>query len=175
MKMNRQRIWRLTVASIGLLVVMLCSPVLWADLPAQEVLLEYDSTPDFVTGEWTGPAIIWIDGVRYEGTVIAICVGSSNANGWHGRETLVFDFPDLGELVFSGVAQTTFAYVTPEHRWHSYASHTRITDGTGVFADAHGVFQFVGYTDWLLPPYYVPPQALAFGGGEGMVIGIQMD
>jgi hypothetical protein len=35
------------------------------------------------------------------------------------------------------------------------------------------VFQFVGYTDWRLPPYYWPPLNFAFAGGNGMIAGIQ--
>ena len=174
--MSKQRIWCLTVVSVGLLAVILCSPVVWAGSPAQEVILESDSMWDFDDEHpWTGPAVIWIDGVRYEGTITYTGEGKMNWNGWHGTETHIYDFPDLGELVLSGTAKTYFAFVTDEHRWHRYTSHAQITSGTGAFAGAHGVFKFVGYTDWLLPPYHLPPEAFAFTGGDGMIVGIQVD
>ena len=174
--MSKQRIRILTVVSLGVLAAILCTPVLWAEPPAQEVTLESDSTWDWVDGNpWMGPAIIWIDGVRYEGTIAYSGDGKQNWNGWHGTETHIYNFPDLGELELSGIAKTTFAYVTEEHRWHRYTSHAKITGGTGAFAEAHGVFQFVGYTDWFLPPYYLPPLNFAFVGGKGMIVGIQVD
>lgn len=174
--MSRQGMSVVSVVGFGLLAVILCAPGLWAEPPVQEVMLESDSTWDFVDEHpWTGPAIIWIDGVRYEGTISYTGEGRMNWNGWHGTETHVYDFPELGELVLSGIARTHFAFVTDEHRWHRYSSHVKIVGGTGAFAEAHGVFQLVGYTDWLLPPYHLPPSAFAFTGGKGMIVGIQVD
>lgn len=174
--MNWQRLSTVTVLGLGLLAVALCSPALGAEPPVQEVILESESTWDFVEEHpWTGPAIIWIDGVRYEGTISYTGEGTMNWNGWHGTEYHDYYFPDLGWLYLSGTAKTYFAYVTEEHRWHRYSSNVKIVGGTGVFAEAHGVFHLVGYTDWLLPPYYWPPEAFAFCGGTGMVIGIEVD
>ena len=173
--MSKHTINVLTVAGFALLALALSSPALWADPPALEVTLESGSTWDFVDSHpWTGPAIIWIDGDRFEGTISYTGEGTMNRNGWHGTETHVYDFPGLGELVLSGTAKTYFAYVTEEHRWHRYSAHVMIVNGTGAFADASGVFQLVGYTDWLLPPYH-PPSAFAFVGGTGMIIGIAED
>jgi hypothetical protein len=170
---------RLNVSSVlgfGLLALVLCAPVLWAGSPAQEVILESSSTWDFVQEHvWTGPAIIWIEGVRYEGEIFYHGEGKTNWNGWHGTEYHDYYFPDLGWLYLSGTGQTFFAFVTPEHRWHRYSSHVKITGGTGVFTEAHGVFQLVGYTNWLLPPYHLPPEAFAFTGGTGMIGGIEMN
>jgi hypothetical protein len=171
--MGKQRFGILAGASLGLLVVALCASASWAEPRAQEVILESSSSWDFdPTHPWTGPAIIWIDGDRYVGTISYAGEGRSNWNGWHGTEIHRYNFPGLGELELSGTAKTTFAYVTDEHRWHRYTSHVRITGGTGAFAEAHGVFQFVGYTDWLLPPYHLPPSNFAFSGGKGMIVGI---
>ena len=177
--MSRQGMSVVSVVGFGLLAVVLCSPVLWAGSPAQEVILESDSWWDFVEEHvWTGPAIIWIDGDRYEGEIFYRGEGKMNWNGWHGTEHHDYYFPDLAGgswLYLSGTAKTSFAYVTPEHRWHRYSSHVKIIGGTGAFAEAHGVFQLVGYTDWLLPPYHLPPSAFAFTGGTGMIVGIQVE
>ena len=172
--MSKQWINILAGVSLGLLAVALCVPALWAKPPVQKVILESDSTWDWNDEHpWTGPAIIWIDGVRYEGEISYSGEGKMNWNGWHGTEIHVYDFPGLGTLELEGTAKTTFAFVTDEHRWHRYTSHAQITGGTGAFEEAHGVFQFVGYTDWLLPPYYGPPLNFAFSGGKGMIAGIQ--
>jgi hypothetical protein len=174
--MSTQRMRMLIVVSLGLVTLMLCTPALWAGPPAQEVILESDSTWDFDDANpWTGPAIIWIDGVRYQGEIFYHGEGKMNFNGWHGTEYHDYFFPDLGWLYLSGTAKTSFAFVTPEHRWHRYSSHVKIVGGTGAFAEAHGVFQLVGYTNWLLPPYYLPPEAFAFTGGKGMIVGIEVD
>jgi hypothetical protein len=174
--MSKQRMSVLSLLGLGLLAAVLYSSVLWAESPAQPVILESNSTWDFVDEHpWTGPAIIWIDGVRYEGEIFYRGEGKMNWNGWHGTEYHDYYFPDLGWLYLSGTAKTSFAFVTEEHRWHRYSSHVKITGGTGAFAEAHGVFQLVGYTDWLLPPYYLPPEAFAFTGGNGMIVGIEVE
>jgi hypothetical protein len=170
--MSKQRVRILTVASLGLLAVILGSPALWAGPPAQ-VILESDSWPSGPPpAPWVGPAIIWIDGIKYEGTAEFVSEGESNKTGWHGTELQRYDFGDLGTLELSGTAKTTYAYISPEHRWHQYTSHMNITGGTGAFAEAQGVFQFVGYTDWD-PNFLRPPHA--FIATDAKIVGIQMD
>jgi len=165
------KLWNriLVVTSLTLLAVVLCVPSLWADPPVREVILESDSGPA-PSGFWEGPAIIWIDGIKYSGEIFYTAEGTMNQNGWHGTEVKVYDFGALGTLELSGRAKTIFAYVSPEHRWHRYSSNVRITGGTGAFAEAQGVFQFVGYTDWDLtgtrPPH-------AFEGTHSKIVGIQ--
>ena len=174
--MSNNRVSVLSALGSALLMAVMCVPLLWAGSPAQEVILESSSTWDFDDKHpWIGPAIIWIDGVRYEGDFIYTGEGKTNFNGWHGTEYHEYFFPDLGWLYLEGTAITHFAFVTPEHRWHRYSAHVQITGGTGAFAEAHGVFQFVGYTNWLLPPYHMPPEASAFAGGTGRIVGIQVD
>ena len=157
--------------SLGLLALVLSASALWADPPFHEVILESYSEPNWATGFWEGDAVIWIDGVKSEGTILYWAEGESNKNGWHGTEIKVYDFGPLGWFELSGTAKTTFAYVSPEHRWHRYGSRVTITDGTGVFEEAHGVFHFVGYTNWILTS--LPPDAYAFEGAQAIVVGIQ--
>ena len=171
--MSKQRV-RIAGVSLGVLTVALWASVLWAEPPVREVILESFSEPNWATGNWEGPATIWIDGIKYEGDIVYSGDGEAKKNGWHGTEIKVYNFGDLGTLELSGTAKTSFAYVSPEHRWHRYTSHVQITDGTGAFAEAHGVFQFVGYTDWLLYPAG-PPDAYAFEGAQANIVGIQMD
>ena len=171
--MSKQRV-RIAGASLGVLIVALCASVLWAEPPVTEVILESYSEPNWATGFWEGPATIWIDGIKYEGEIVFSGEGETKKNNYHGTEVKVYDFGDLGTFEVSGTNKTTFAYVSPEHRWHRYTSHVQITDGTGVFAEAHGVFLFVGYTDWLLNPAG-PPDAYAFEGTQANIVGIQMD
>ena len=168
--MSKQRIKFLTGVSLGLLAVVLCGSALWAEPPFHEVVLESYSSP---TGPvfWEGPAIIRIDGVKYLGTIVYSGEGVTNDNGWHGTEVKVYTFPGLGLLEVSGTAKTMFAYVSPEHRWHRYTSHVRITHGEGAFENAHGRFHFVGYTDWDLT-WVEPPQA--FEGTQARIHGIQL-
>jgi hypothetical protein len=172
--MRKRRMRNLTVAGLGILAVILYAPVLWAEPPVSEVILESYSEPNWATGLWEGPATIWIDGIKYEGEIIFSGDGHQNINSYHGTEVKVYDFGGLGMLEVSGTNKTTFAYVSPEHRWHRYTSHVQITNGTGAFANAHGVFQFVGYTDWLLNPAG-PPDAYAFEGTQAKIVGIEVD
>ena len=174
--MRNDRVRILSALCFALLVAAVFAPLLWAGSPAQKVTLESSSTWDFDDANpWIGTAIIWIDGVRYVGEFFYTGEGTTNFNGWHGTEYHEYFFPDLGWLYLEGTATTKFAFVTPEHRWHRYSAHVQITGGTGAFAEAHGVFQFVGYTNWLLPPYYIPPEASAFAGGTGTIVGIELD
>lgn len=169
--MSKQRIKMLAGVSFGLLAVALWPSVAWAAPPVHEVILESDSwpmDPEF----WAGPAIIWIDGTKYAGSILYTGVGKMNENSWHGTEVKVYDFGALGILELEGTAKTSFAYVSPEHRWHRYTSHAKIVGGTGAFEQARGVFQFVGYTDWDLtgsrPPH-------AFEGTQASIVGIQVN
>jgi len=159
-----------------LLTLTLSTSVSWAEQPFHEVTLESTSSPNWSTGFWEGPAIIYIDGIKYEGDVVYTGDGDSNKNIWQGTEFKVYSFGDLGTMELSGTAKTIFAYVAPgdEHRWHRYSSHSQITGGTGAFAAAQGVFQFVGYTDWHVYPAG-PPDAYAFEGTQAKIIGIQMN
>ena len=167
--MSKQTINILAGASLGLLAVVLCAPALWAEPPVSEVILESDSWPA-PSGFWEGPAIIWVDGVKYSGQIYYSAEGKMNQNSWHGTELKVYDFGVLGTLEVSGSARTVFAYVSPEHRWHRYSSNVRITGGTGAFAMATGTFKFVGYTDWDLTGAQ-PPHA--FEGTHSKIVGIQ--
>lgn len=167
--MNKQRIKILTAVGFGVLALAFCLSVLAGEPPVSEVILESDSwpTPD----GWAGPAIIWVDGVKYTGTALVVAEGKMNKNNWYGTETHWYDFDELGTFELSGTAKTSFDHVTPQHRWHYYTSHASITDGTGAFAEAHGVFQIGGYTDWHIPP---PPAPHAWCGGKGMIVGIEL-
>jgi hypothetical protein len=168
--MNKQRIKILAAVGFGVLALAICLTAL-AGEPPVEVILESTSWP--VDGYWEGPATIWLDGDKYEGTVLYMHdARTTNDNSWHGVETQIFDFGDLGTLTVSGTAMTTFDYISPNHRWHHYTSHARITDGTGAFAEAQGVFQFGGYTDWHFPPF--PPDGIGWGGARAMIVGIQL-
>ena len=164
-----QRSKMLTGVSLALLALVLCASVSWADPPVSEVILESDSWPA-ASGFWEGPAIIWIDGVRYTGEIFYTAEGKMNKNGWRGTEVKVYDFGALGTLELSGSARTRFSYVSPDHRWHRYSSNARVTGGTGAFTEAQGVFQFVGYTDWDLSGVR-PPHA--FEGTNSKIVGIQ--
>ena len=159
--------------SFGVLALTICLSAL-AGEPPVEVILESWSVPDPEPAEtWSGEATIWLDGIKYEGTVLYMHERRTmNDNSWHGVETQIFDFGDLGTLTVSGTARTKFDYVSPEHRWHYYTSHTKISDGTGAFAEAQGVFQFQGYTDWHFPPF--PPDGYGWGGATAMIVGIQL-
>jgi hypothetical protein len=170
--MNKQGIKILIAVGFGILGLAICLSAL-AGEPPVEVILESTSWP--VEGEdyWAGPATIWLDGVKYEGTVLYMHERRTmNDNSWHGVETQQFDFGDLGTLEVSGTAMTTFDYVSPNHRWHHYTSHAKISDGTGAFAEAQGVFQFGGYTDWHFPPF--PPAGIGWGGATAKIVGIQL-
>jgi hypothetical protein len=169
--MNKQRIKILAAVSLGILALAFCLSASGGKSPISEVILESESwqTPE---GTWVGPAIIWVDGVKYEGTILYNAEGKMNKNNWHGTETHWYDFGDLGTFGLSGTAKTSFDYVTPEHRWHYYTSHVSITDGTGAFEEAHGVFQIGGYTDWHMPPF--PPDGYAWSGATAMIVGIQL-
>ena len=81
------KLWNriLVVTSLTLLAVVLCVPSLWADPPVREVILESDSGPA-PSGFWEGPAIIWIDGIKYSGEIFYTAEGTMNQNGWHGTE-----------------------------------------------------------------------------------------
>jgi hypothetical protein len=159
--------------TLGVLVVGLCASVSWAEPPVRQVILESYSSPNWATGFWEGPATIWIDGIKYEGDIVYIGEGKTKKNSWHGTEIKVYDFGALGRLDVEGTAKTSYAYFSPEHRWHRYSSHARITGGTGAFEKAQGVFQFVGYTDWLINPPPNPPDAYAFEGTRAKIVGIQ--
>ena len=142
----------------------------WAEPPGRKVVFESYSSPTS-EGTWEGPATIWIDGTKYPGGVTYYHEQiAMNDNSWHGFETQVLDFGELGMLEISGASKTAFSHVTPEHRWHLYNSSAKITVGTGAFENAHGVFQSIGYTDWFFPTSTVT----GFGGGEGMIIGIDV-
>jgi len=167
--MNKQTITILASVSLALLAVVMHAPALWAAPPLSQVILESDSWPA-PSGFWEGPAIIWIDGIKYSGTVYVAAEGEMTKNSWHGTEVKVYDFGALGILEVSGSARTVFAYISPEHRWHRYTSNVRITDGTGAFATARGTFKFVGYTDWDLTGAQ-PPHA--FEGTRSKIVGIQ--
>ena len=146
----------------------------WAKPSGREVVFEAYSSP---TSEetWEGPAAIWIDGLKYAGSVTYYHDQTAfNDNSWHGFETQVLDFGELGMLEISGPSKTSFQHVTPDHRWHLYSSSAKITVGTGAFENAHGVFQSTGYTDWLFPAPPVAPVITGFGGGKGMIIGIDL-
>ena len=173
--MTKQRIKILLSVSLGLLAVTLCTSVSWAEPPVCEVILESVSTPNWATGFWEGPATIWIDGIKHQGSILYAAEGETKKNSWHGTEIKVYDFGALGRLDLEGTAKTFFAYVSPEHRWHRYSSHARITGGTGAFEEAHGVFHFVGYTDWVINPPPNPPEAYAFEGTRAKIVGIQQD
>ena len=168
--MSKLRTGILSGVSLGFLALVLCGSAAWADPPFHEVVLESFSSP---TGPefWEGPAIIWIDGVKYTGTAIYSSEGEMHANSWSGTEVGVYDFPGLGLFEISGSARTVFAYISPEHRWHRYTSHLRITYGEGAFENAHGRFHFVGYTDWDLT-WVNPPKA--FVGSQARIHGIQL-
>jgi hypothetical protein len=168
--MSKPRFKILVGVTLGLLALVLCGSALRAEPPFSEVILESYSSP---TGPvyWEGPAIIWIDGDKYLGTIVYSGEGEINNNSWHGTEVKVYSFPGLGLLEVSGTAKTVFAYVSPEHRWHRYSSHVQITYGEGVFEKARGTFNFVGYTDWDLT-FANPP--LAFEGTRAKVRGIQL-
>ena len=114
-------------------------------------------------------------GLKYAGSVTYYHDQTAfNDNSWHGFETQVLNFGELGTLESSGPAKTSFQHVTPDHRWHLYSVSSKITLGTGAFENAHGVFQSIGYTDWLFPEPPNPPIVTAFGGGKGMIIGIDL-
>lgn len=172
--MNKQKIKILISVSFGILTLAFCLSASGGKSPVSEVILESWSVPDPPPAEtWSGEAIIWIDGEKYTGTILYMGEERTmNDNSWHGFETQQFDFGDLGTLEVSGTAMTTFDYVSPEHRWHYYTSHVKITNGTGAFAKAHGVFQFGGYTDWHFPPF--PPDGYAWCGATAMIVGIQL-
>lgn len=169
--MSKKRTKFLAGVSLGLLAVALGASVSWAKSPAREVILESYSSPT-PSGFWEGPAIMWIGEVKYDGWIFYAGEGRMNANGWHGTEIHVYDFGDLGTLEISGTAKTSFAYVSPDHRWHYYTSHLRVTGGTGAFSDAHGVFQFGGNTDWHVISPVLP---FAFAGGQGVIVGIELN
>ncbi len=166
--MNITKIQILAVGSLGILALAFCLSASTGEPPV-EVILESESEP--APGGWVGPATIWLEGVKYEGTVLYTHVARTmNDNSWHGVETQIFDFGDLGTLTVSGTAMTTFDYVSPEHRWHHYTSHAKITGGTGAFEEAQGVFQFGGYTDWQL----VTGAGYGWGGAKAVIVGIQL-
>ena len=106
--MNKQTITILASVGLALLAVVMHAPALWAAPPLSQVILESDSWPA-PSGFWEGPAIIWIDGVKYSGMVYAASEGEMNKNSWHGTEVKVYDFGALGILEVSGSARTVFA------------------------------------------------------------------
>lgn len=169
--MSKRKMKVLAGVSLALLALAWAVPESRAESASRKVILESKSSPiDQVF--WVGPALIWIDGVKYEGTLLYSGDGRMNKNSWHGTETHVYDFPALGTLELSGTAKTQFSYVAPDHRWHYYTSRLQITGGTGAFSEAHGVFRFGGNTEWHIPP---PPAPYAFAGGKGTIVGIQLD
>ena len=174
--MNKQRIKILAAVTFGVLALTVCFSVLAGEPPVSEVILESTSWP--VPGEdyWEGPATIWVDGEMWEGTVLYMHErATTNDNSWHGVETQIFDFGDLGTLEVSGIAMTTFDYVSPAHRWHHYTSHAKVTDGTGALAKATGVFQFGGYTDWEIDPDTgFPISGYGWGGATAKIVGIEL-
>ena len=171
--MNKHRTKILIAVSLGVLALAFCLSASQGQAPVSEVILEALSSPG--PEGWEGPATIWVDGEKGEGTVLYLHEArTTNENGWHGVETQLFDFGDLGTLTVSGTAMTTFNYISPEHRWHHYTSHAKITEGTGAFAEAQGVFQFEGFTDWEVDPETgMPTSGYGWGGAKAKIVGIQ--
>jgi len=174
--MNKQRIKILTVVTFGVVALAICLSAFADEAPVNEVILESISRPVEGQDYWEGPATIWLDGVRYDGTVLYTHEGGTmDDNRWYGVETQNFDFGDLGTLTVSGTAVTTFDYVSPNHRWHHYTSHTKITSGTGAFAQADGMLLFAGYTDWEVDPETgFPVSGSGWGGAMAKIVGIQV-
>jgi hypothetical protein len=174
--MNKKRIKILIAVTFGILALTVCLSASDGEPPVSEVILESISRPVEGQDYWEGPATIWVDGVMYEGTVLYMHEGGTmDDNRWYGDETQDFDFGDLGTLTVSGIAITTFDYVSPNHRWHNYTSHSRITNGTGAFAEANGVVLFRGYTDWEIDPESgLPISGSGWGGAMAKIVGIQL-
>ena len=105
--MNKQKIKILISVSFGILALAFCLSASGGKSPVSEVILESWSVPDPWPAEtWSGEAIIWIDGVKYEGTFLYNAEGKMNKNNWHGTETHWYDFGDLGTFGLSGTAKT---------------------------------------------------------------------
>lgn len=174
--MNKQRIKILTAVTFGVIALAICLSTFAGESPVSEVVLESISRTVEGQDYWEGPATIWLDGVMYDGTVLYMHEGGTmDNNRWYGAETQNFDFGDLGTLTVSGIAITTFDYISPNHRWHHYTSHARITNGTGAFAEANGVLLFRGYTDWETDPETgFPISGYGWGGAMAKIVGIQL-
>jgi len=174
--MNKHRIKILTAVTFGVIALAICLSTFAGESPVSEVILE--STSRTVEGQdyWEGPATIWLDGVMYDGTVLYMHEGGMmDDNRWYGAETQNFDFGDLGTLTVSGIAITTFDYISPNHRWHHYTSHAEITNGTGAFAEANGVLLFRGYTDWETDPETgFPISGYGWSGAMAKIVGIEL-
>jgi len=174
--MNKQSIKILTAVTFGIVALAICLSAFAGEPAVSEVILESISRPVEGQDYWEGPATIWLDGVRHDGTVLYMHEGGTmDDNRWYGVETQTFDFGDLGTLTVSGTAVTTFDYVSPNHRWHHYTSHAKITSGTGAFAQANGMLLFAGYTDWETDPETgVPVSGSGWGGAMAKIVGIQL-
>ena len=107
--MNKQRIKILTVVTFCLAALAICLSAFAGEPSVTEVILESISRPVEGQDYWEGPATIWLDGVRYDGTVLYMHEGGTmDDNRWYGGETQNFDFGDLGTLTVSGTGVTTF-------------------------------------------------------------------
>jgi hypothetical protein len=100
---------------------------------------------------WYGVVTLGIDGQKYEGTVVWQHVkGHAYEDCWYGCGKGFYDFGDLGTMEIWERAKITFDDVTETHRKHGYSGIDMITDGTGAFERAMGVFYFTGYTElWM--------------------------
>jgi hypothetical protein len=174
--MNKRKCRILAAVILGALVLTVCLSTFADEPTGSEVILESASEPVENQDYWEGPATIWLDGVMYEGTVLYTHgEATMDDTRWYGVETQSFDFGDLGTLEVSGIAATTFDYVSPNHRWHHYTSHTRIINGTGAFAEANGMLLFRGYTDWETDPETgLPSSGYGWGGATAKIAGIQL-
>ena len=84
---------------------------------------------------------------------------------WHGTEIHSCDFGEFGTFQLSAIASTTFDVVESDYRWHTCKATGKIDEGTGVFAEAQGVFDLNGYTQWFTDGS-APPTAWYCGSGR---------
>jgi hypothetical protein len=154
--MNEQTIKILTGVGLSIFVLTLCTSTSPAQAPPAEIpqapgsaaLLVTDSTSGL--DGWTGPATLWLDGVKWAGTLTGLehSDGVVTDSSWHGELRYSYDFGELGTFDLLGPGRTTFDVVEPNYRWHAYKGALRLVDGTAVFAGAQGLFEADGYTRW---------------------------
>ncbi len=162
----------LTEVGFGIFALVVCVSALPGqtppEAPGSAALLIAESTN--VPEGWVGPATLWIDGVEWSGTgTVGHTEGVIGDFTWHGTEIQSYDFGQLGTFQLSAISRTTFDVVESGYRWHTYTATGRITEGTGAFADAQGIFDLNGYTRWFTDGSALPS---AWYSGPGRVYGL---